>query len=179
MKALSARTAQLAIPANGSSFRKRWYRLRRPRLPSQPPAGMVKIPAGDFVFKVNGIEIEGFNEIGVDVQYPWEESPRRHHQHTIHIDSFWIDKYPVTNAEFKKFLDATHYHPKDDLNFLRDWNDGTYPAGWDNKPVTWVSLEDARAYAAWAGKRLAARVGVAIRGARNRRSALSLGQRLG
>ena len=61
---------------------------------------------------------------------------------------------PVTNAQFKKFLDATHYHPADDLNFLRDWKNGTYPDGWGNKPVTWVSLEDARAYAAWAGKRL-------------------------
>ena len=118
------------------------------------PQGMVKIPSGDFVFKVNGIEIEGFNESGVDVQYPWEDSPRRHHLHTVHEDSFWIDQYPVTNSEFKKFLDATHYHPKDDLNFLRDWHDGTYPSGWGNKPVTWVSLDDARAYAAWAGKRL-------------------------
>ena len=42
----------------------------------------------------------------------------------------------------------------DDLNFLRDWKNGAYPEGWANKPVTWVSLEDARAYAAWAGKRL-------------------------
>lgn len=121
---------------------------------SQTPSGMVKIPAGDFAFKVNGIEIEGFNDIGVDVQYPWENSPRRHHQHRIHIDSYWIDKYPVTNAEFKKFLDATHYHPKDDLNFLHDWENGTYPAGWEKTPVTWVSLEDARTYAVWAGKRL-------------------------
>jgi len=118
------------------------------------PAGMVKIPAADFDFRVEGIEIEGFNDDGVDVQYPWEDSPRRFHNHPMHIKSFWIDKYPVTNAEFKKFLDATHYRPLDDLNFLRDWKDGTYPAGWDNKPVTWVSQEDARAYAAWAGKRL-------------------------
>ena len=70
------------------------------------------------------------------------------------LKPFFIDKYPVTNEEFKQFLDATHYQPKDGLNFLKDWSGGTYPAGWGKKPVTWVSLEDARAYAAWAGKRL-------------------------
>jgi gamma-glutamyl hercynylcysteine S-oxide synthase len=70
------------------------------------------------------------------------------------VKPFWIDKYPVTNADFKKFLDATHYRPADDLNFLRDWQNGTFPEGWADKPVTWVSLEDAHAYAAWAGKRL-------------------------
>ncbi len=118
------------------------------------PADMVKIPEADFDFRIAGIEIEGFDDIGVDVQYPWEDSPRRFHDHPMHVKSFWIDKYPVTNAQFKKFLDANHYHPQDDLNFLRDWTNGTYPAGWENKPVTWVSLEDARAYAAWAGKRL-------------------------
>jgi len=122
--------------------------------PSGSPADMVKIPEADFDFRVSGIEIEGFNDVGVDVQYPWEDSPRRFHDHPLHVKSFWIDKYPATNIQFKKFLDATHYHPQDDLNFLRDWKNGTYPAGWDNKPVTWVSLEDARAYAAWAGKRL-------------------------
>jgi len=122
--------------------------------PSGIPSGMVKIPEGDFLFKVQGIEIEGFNDIGVDLQYPWEDSPRRYHEHGIHMQSFWIDQYPVTNAEFKKFLDAAHYHPQDDLNFLHDWKNGTYLDGWGDKPVTWVSLEDAQAYAAWAGKRL-------------------------
>jgi iron(II)-dependent oxidoreductase len=118
------------------------------------PAGMVKIPTAEFDFQVSGIEIEGSNEIGVDVQYPWENSPRRYHRSKVSIPSFFIDKTPVTNGEFKKFVDATKYHPKDDHNFLRDWREGTYPAGWGNKSVTWVSLEDARAYAAWAGKRL-------------------------
>ncbi|MGB7435757.1 MAG: SUMF1/EgtB/PvdO family nonheme iron enzyme [Candidatus Acidiferrum sp.] len=122
--------------------------------PVGTPSGMVKIPEADFVFQVKGIEIEGSDDIGVDVQYPWEDSPRRYHEHTVHVKSFWMDKFPVTNAEFKKFLDATHYHPQDDLNFLRDWRNGSYPPGWENRPVTWVSLEDARAYAAWAGKRL-------------------------
>ena len=119
-----------------------------------PPSGMIRIPGGEYDFRVNGIEIEGGNDPGVDVQYPWEDLPRRFHHHRMHMHSFYIDRTPVTNAEFKKFLDATRYRPADDHNFLRDWRDGNYPNGWDNKPVTWVSIEDARAYAAWSGKRL-------------------------
>ncbi|HXH50488.1 MAG TPA: SUMF1/EgtB/PvdO family nonheme iron enzyme [Terriglobia bacterium] len=121
---------------------------------SAAPTGMVLIPGGDFTFDVHGIEVEGGNDVGVDVQEPWEDSPRRYHHHRMSIHAFYIDRYPVTNAEFRKFLDASHYHPQDDHNFLKDWKNGTYPEGWGNKPVTWVSLEDARAYAAWAGKRL-------------------------
>jgi formylglycine-generating enzyme required for sulfatase activity len=117
-------------------------------------AGMVKISGGDYVFRVSGTEIEGSDDTGVDVQYPWENTPRRFHEHRMTIKPFYIDKYPVTNADFKKFVDATHYHPQDDVNFLKDWTNGTYPAGWDKKPVTWVSREDAAAFAKWSGKRL-------------------------
>ena len=144
-----------------ASFPNEWSALMQNIVPiapahitAGPPSGMILIPASDFSFEVDGVEIEGGDAIGVDVQYPWENSPRRHHLHPMHINAFWMDRYPVTNAEFKNFLDSTHYHPKDDLNFLRDWSAGTYPQGWDRKPVTWVSLEDARAYATWAGKRL-------------------------
>jgi formylglycine-generating enzyme required for sulfatase activity len=128
--------------------------IAKTKPPSGTPTQMIKIPEGDFIFKVKGVEIEGFNDVGVDVQYAWEDSPRRYHEHSLHVNSFWIDKYPVTNAEFKKFLDATHYRPKDDLNFLRDWKNGNFPDGWGDKPVTWVSLEDAQAYASSVGKRL-------------------------
>ena len=144
-----------------SSYSDEWKPLLQQivKIPKTPPAadtppGMVKIPGGDYIFKVEGTEIEGSNDIGTDVQYPWEDSPRRYHEHKMHIDTFYMDKYPVTNAEYRKFLDATHYHPVDDYDFLKDWKNGMYPQGWGNKPVTWVSLEDARAYAAWAGKRL-------------------------
>jgi gamma-glutamyl hercynylcysteine S-oxide synthase len=161
MKALLAKMRTLtATPLSSLSgertiLRQQMAEIHATKPPSGIPPGMIKIPEGGFLFKVQGIEIEGFNDIGVDVQYSWEDSPRRYHQHSIHVKSYWIDKYPVTNSEFKKFLDATHYHPKDDLNFLRDWEQqGTYPQGWGEKPVTWVSLEDARAYATWAGKRL-------------------------
>jgi formylglycine-generating enzyme required for sulfatase activity len=119
-----------------------------------PPPGMVAIPAGRFDFKVHGVMVEGGNQAGVDVNYPWEDAPRRFHDHSMEIKRFFIDRAPVTNRQFKSFLDATHYHPVDDANFLKDWTNGAYPQGWDEKPVTWVSLEDARAYAAWAGKRL-------------------------
>jgi iron(II)-dependent oxidoreductase len=121
---------------------------------TSPPPGMVYIPGGSFLFRVSGVEIEGGNMTGLDVQYPWESSPRRVHEHLVRMKPFYIDKYPVTNCEFKKFLISSHYHPKDDHNFLRDWKNGEYRQGWANKPVTWVSLEDARAYAAWSGKRL-------------------------
>ncbi|HUD45311.1 MAG TPA: SUMF1/EgtB/PvdO family nonheme iron enzyme [Candidatus Baltobacteraceae bacterium] len=118
------------------------------------PSGMVRIPGGPFDFAVSGIEIEGEDNVGVDVQYPWEDSPRRNHLQRLVMAPFYMDRYPVTNARFKEFLDATGYHPPDDFNFLKDWKNASYPEGWGNKPVTWVSLEDARAYAAWAGKRL-------------------------
>ena len=117
-----------------------------------PPTGMVLIPEGNFPFRVHGVEIEA--STGVDVQYPWEITPGKKHDHVIAVKPFCIDKYPVTNEQFKKFLAATGYHPADDHNFLKDWSGGAYPEGWGNKPVTWISLEDARAYAAWAGKRL-------------------------
>ncbi|MGA8144720.1 MAG: SUMF1/EgtB/PvdO family nonheme iron enzyme [Candidatus Acidiferrales bacterium] len=144
-----------------NEYSRRWTFLPQQVVPitatkpadSAPPE-MIRVPGGSYDFDVRGIEIEGGNDPGVDVQYPWEDSPRRFHHHRIEIRSFYIDRTPVTNAEFKKFLDATHYRPDDDHNFLRDWKNGTYPDGWDSKPVTWVSIEDARAYAAWAGKRL-------------------------
>lgn len=145
-----------------STFPKQWTFLpqhivdiEKTPAAAQAPQGMIQIPATkEFVFSVNGIEIEGSNDVGVDVQYPWDDAPRRHHSHKMQIESFYIDKFPVTNKQFKAFLDSAHYRPADGHNFLRDWKDGNYPAGWDNKPVTWVSLEDARAYAKWAGKRL-------------------------
>ena len=145
-----------------SEYPKVWHFLPQSIVPidrtapaAQAPEGMMRIPAAaEFRFEVHGIEIEGGDDIGVDVQYPGEDSPRRHHLLTVNVPAFFIDKYPVTNQQFAAFLKATGYRPADDHNFLKDWTNGAYPPGWDNRPVTWVSLEDARAYAAWAGKRL-------------------------
>ena len=127
---------------------------------AQTPPGMVAVPGADeFPFTVQGTEIEGGNDPGVDVQYPWETQPNRYHATTMAIKPFYLDQTEVTNAEYQSFMDATRYRPKDMHNFLKDWDwsDPSHPhyrTGWANKPVTWVSIEDSRSYASWAGKRL-------------------------
>ncbi|HXR77737.1 MAG TPA: hypothetical protein VN737_17280, partial [Bryobacteraceae bacterium] len=95
-----------------STFPKQWTFLpqhivdiEKTPAAAQAPQGMIQIPATkEFVFSVNGIEIEGSNDVGVDVQYPWDDAPRRHHSHKMQIKSFYIDKFPVTNKQFKAFL---------------------------------------------------------------------------
>lgn len=138
-----------------------WHSLPQTLVPIQPtapmataPEGMLTIPAAEFDFVVGGVEIEGQTWEGVDVQYPWEPSARRFHRHRLAISAFHIDRHLVTNAQFRTFLEGSRYQPRDGHNFLRHWRDGAPLPGWDDKPVIWVGLEDARAYAQWAGKRL-------------------------
>lgn len=54
-------------------------------------SGMVFVPGGTF-------------RMGSDHHYP-EEAPA----HRVCVDSFWIDEAPITNAEFRRFVDATNY----------------------------------------------------------------------
>jgi formylglycine-generating enzyme required for sulfatase activity len=42
--------------------------------------------------------------MGSDHHYA-EERP----VHKVHVDGFWIDKYPVTNARFARFIASTGY----------------------------------------------------------------------
>ena len=66
--------------------------------------------------------------------------------HPVELDDFYIDKYEVTNAQYRTFLAATdHREP-------RYWNDETLNQ--PEQPVVGVSWDDAVAYAEWAGKRL-------------------------
>jgi iron(II)-dependent oxidoreductase len=102
---------------------------------------MAKIPAGKFLFKgINGDEF---------IPYPKENL-----NHTYEIASFYLDKFPVTNREFKLFLDKSNYQSTDTSNFLKHWKNGAPKKGEENFPVVYVSYEDAQAFARWAGKRL-------------------------
>ena len=81
----------------------------------------------------------------------------------------------MTNTEFKKFLDATHYRPKDDHNFLRSWQNGAYPDGWDNE-ARHLGVDRGRARLCRLGRQTpAARVGVAVRGPVHRPASVSVG----
>lgn len=65
-----------------------------------------------------------------------------------HTEAYYIDRYPVTNADYKAFVEATgHEQPA-------HWRRGAWPEGKGDHPVVQINWESAKAYAEWAGKRL-------------------------
>ena len=105
------------------------------------PPGMIRVPGGSFLFQAT----HRFREGGF---VHFDEGPRR-----VAIREFFMDRYEVTNAAYRRFLDASGYKPREPHNFLRHLGHG-FPEALADHPVTWVSLGDAHAYAAWAAKRL-------------------------
>lgn len=84
-----------------------------------------------------------------------------HPIHNVFLDAFYIDKYPVTNAQYKAFVDANpqwskHDIPKKyhDVDYLRHWRDNSFPKTEADHPVVNVSWYAAMAFAQWQGKRL-------------------------
>lgn len=121
---------------------------------------MVFIPDGEF-------------QMGRDYE---KTNDREKPVHTVSVDAFYLDKYPVTNAQYKLFMDAnpewqklripTKWHewgnPKilalfsriHDGGYLINWNGNDFPIGKGDHPVTHISWYAAMAYAQWVGKRL-------------------------
>ncbi|MGD0810884.1 MAG: SUMF1/EgtB/PvdO family nonheme iron enzyme [Acidimicrobiales bacterium] len=83
-----------------------------------------------------------------------DQEQERSSQRALDVAGLAIDELPVSNAGFERFLDSTGYTPKVRHRFLDHWVNGGPPPGQADWPVTYVDLEDARAYAAWSGKRL-------------------------
>lgn len=89
----------------------------------------------DMVLLEGGRFLMGNNQI-------LEEAPERE----VEIAPFWMDIYPVTVAQYARFMEETGAaNPA-------FWNNPQYNG--DEQPVVGVSWEEARAYAAWAGKEL-------------------------
>ena len=125
-----------------------------------PPAGMIEIESMqgemDVVFTCRE---PGYYQ-SIEDEYVNRGMPQgQGHQpvttvRKVHTGRIAIDETPVTNLQFKVFLDATNYQPRMKDNFLKHWMNGQIPSGKEDHPVIYVCLDDARAYAQWAGKRL-------------------------
>jgi formylglycine-generating enzyme required for sulfatase activity len=72
--------------------------------------------------------------------------------HQADVPTFMIDKFEVTNEDFKKFVDATGYKTDAEKANEGDWK--KYADGKGKHPVVLVSWNDATAFCKWAGKRL-------------------------
>ena len=121
-----------------------WHQRCRQCATARAPEGMKEIPATTFLYSVTSLD-----DPNPVIPAPDQQTPVRHS-----LGRFFIDTYPVTNAQFERFILSSRYRPGDTTNYLRSWRKGRPLSGTENQPVVWVSLEDARAYARWAGKRL-------------------------
>lgn len=120
------------------------------------PEEMVVIPAATVKIRMRMRTREcGFygNELTRAELYADFHQPRAF-ERTIALAKYAIDVTPITNAQYLCFLRSTGYEPRHPENFLKHWQFGMPPAGRNDHPVVYVDLDDARAYAKWAGKRL-------------------------
>ena len=110
------------------------------------PEDMVLVPSGYFI-------ADG----GTNPRNP-PQAPRPR----IFVESFAIDRHPVTNGAYREFLESVSpekqhlfHHPDQPAR------ESQLPAGWekltrkdDDKPVVGIDWYDAHAYAAWRRRRL-------------------------
>ena len=124
-----------------------------------PPQGMLYVPEGRFMM---GSDLADLRELLEPLQpkgVPFDDGKLKlvagihgllseTPQHVAETGAFFIDAKEVTNAEYKKFAEATGRRPP------AQWLNGAYTEEEANKPVTNVTFADAAAYAEWVGKTL-------------------------
>jgi formylglycine-generating enzyme required for sulfatase activity len=129
-------------------------------LASGPEAGsMVRVRGGTVEIGIDAAQIPGLEKI-FRTGYPQlfqDEVPK----HRVTLDDFEIDRYPVTNAQFKLFADANpKWRPEgispglDNGDYLKHWKDRAVLIAKADHPVVNVNWYAAVAHCRWAGKRL-------------------------
>jgi formylglycine-generating enzyme required for sulfatase activity len=116
--------------------------LGDPRINPRDPA-MVRVPAGPFAMGTRTEDapriIREYRHARVQRRFLAKEMP----QHEEQTDEFEIGKYPVTNAEYRAFVEATGRERP------ASWSGDTYPDGKANHPVVRVTHDAAVAYTEW------------------------------
>jgi formylglycine-generating enzyme required for sulfatase activity len=112
---------------------------------------MVWIPAGTFHMGSNLDHVQQAAEWCKCGSRAFEDEL---YMHEVNVGGFYIDKYEVTNRQYKAFADATGYRTDaEKKGDARTWRT-EYTPGKDSHPVVWMSWNDAYAYCDWASKRL-------------------------
>jgi formylglycine-generating enzyme required for sulfatase activity len=157
-EAPTAITRHRPVPASAdTTFPARAVRPVHPPMAAHGTAtpGAITVPAGDVRLQVRYRR----RETGQFEEAPWVDAwkplpPELHAVVTetrdVRLGPVAVDATEVTNAEFLRFLRETGYRPRVAHRFLSHWIDGSG----DDEPVTYVDLDDARAYARWRGARL-------------------------
>lgn len=114
-----------------------------------PPVGEVVSPLG-YALMSEDTEVReaAHRALGATVQIPPGVAYVGEDPMPLEVDGFRIAVYPVTNAQYERFLQDTGHAPP------QDWTEGVYPANRGDHPVVWVTCADAEAYAGYVGGRL-------------------------
>jgi hypothetical protein len=132
--------------------------------PGVSRTSMIDIPAGIFEMTIRHPRREcGCYPFGATdgAMWGWFYQDIVTHQRQVTVGPFTMRATAVTNAEFLEFVHASGYRPVDGQNFLKQLprtEAGLLPPilsdDLGSLPVTFVSLADAKAYAAWQRQRL-------------------------
>jgi len=107
---------------------------------------MVLIPAGEFIMGTDKVDTANTHrKIGTVKPLYVDQHPQR----KIRLPAYYIDRYEVTNREYRRFLQATQFDREPGR-----WENGVYPEGMGDHPVTNITWDEALTYALWAHKRL-------------------------
>lgn len=105
---------------------------------------LVKVPAGEFLMGSTKEVVERWNKEAGGDHYN-DEFP----QHAVYLDTYYIARYPATNAQYAAFVQATGYEA------TSHWRGGAPPPELLNHPVVNVSWDDAVAYCRWLTEQMA------------------------
>lgn len=114
-----------------------------------PPPEMVTVPEGEFIMGTSDEQIMQMYWKEDWVQ-EWHEDGNfriEQPQHYVFLPSYKIGKYPITNAEYYRFVWASNY------KLPKGWIGFRFPEGLENHPVVGVSWIDAQAYCTWIGEK--------------------------